>query len=285
MSFLEVVQATTAPTIDGVIEAAWDDANAVTTAKQVQGTAAVATVRTLWSGGTLYVLAVVPDPVVDVSGSDPWVQDSVELYVDPGNVKNGSYRYDDSQIRISAANAVSFGTGDEAFQRARVQSATELIEGGYLVEAAITIGDAGGLGTFQGLDFQVNDAAGGARSGISNWADPSGAGYQSTARWGVGEFVGQAGPVNLVSPTVSGEPRIGQVLTATPGEWNLDGLAFSYRWLRDGEPIVGATTPSYRVKGVDRGHALTVEVTATADGFEPVVVASAPLAVPKPGKG
>ena len=138
------------------------------------------------------MLAVVPDPVVDVSGSDPWIQDSVEIYVDPGNVKNGSYRYDDGQIRISAANVVSFGTGDEAFQQARVQSATAPIEGGYLVEASITIGDAAVLGAFQGLDFQVNDAAGGARSGISNWADPTGAGYQSTARWGVGELVGPA---------------------------------------------------------------------------------------------
>jgi len=177
----------------------------------------VATVRTLWSGGTLYVLAVVPDPVVDVSGSDPWIQDSVELYVDPGNVKNGSYRYDDGQIRISATNVVSFGTGDEAFQRARVQSATSLIDGGYLVEASIAIGDASGLGAFQGLDFQVNDAAGGARTGISNWADPTGAGYQSTARWGVGELVGPAevepeGPkVTLGASTV----RAGGALAVT----------------------------------------------------------------------
>src|SRR5690625_3973711 len=39
------------------------------------------------------------------------------------------------------------------------------------------------------MDFQVNDATGGERTAIRNWADPSNAGYQSTARWGVGEFV------------------------------------------------------------------------------------------------
>ena len=192
LSFLEVVEADAAPAIDGAIDAAWDDANVVTTAKHVQGDGAEATVRTLWKGGVLYVLAIVDDPIVDVSGSDPWIQDSVELYIDPGNVKNGSYRYDDSQIRISATNVLSFGTGDEAFQRGRVQSATATIDGGYVVEAALTLGDAGGLGTFHGIDFQVNDASGGARTGISNWADPSGAGYQSTARWGVGELVGPA---------------------------------------------------------------------------------------------
>ncbi|MFT4285666.1 MAG: endo-1,4-beta-xylanase [Protaetiibacter sp.] len=203
LSFVEVVQAATAPVIDGAVDAAWDDAEAVTTSKHVQGSGAEATVRTLWRGGVIYVLAVVADPVVDVSGSDPWIQDSVEIFVDPGNVKNGSYRYDDSQIRISAANVRSYGTGDEAFQDARVQSATSLIDGGYVVEAAITVGDASGLGTFQGLDFQVNDASGGARTGISNWADPTGAGYQSTARWGVGQLVGPRDGSTPETPTVT----------------------------------------------------------------------------------
>ncbi|QNO37161.1 endo-1,4-beta-xylanase [Protaetiibacter sp. SSC-01] len=194
LSFLEVVQADAAPQIDGTVDDVWEHANVVTTSKHVEGSGAEATVRTLWRAGTLYVLAAVADPVVDVSGSDPWIQDSVELYIDPGNVKNGSYRYDDSQIRISATNVLSFGTGDEAFQRGRVQSATSTVDGGYVVEAAITLGDAGVLGSFHGVDFQVNDAQGGARIGIANWADPSGAGYQSTARWGVGQLVGPAGP-------------------------------------------------------------------------------------------
>ena len=73
-------------------------------------------VRTLWQDNTLYVLAEVTDPILDVTGSDPWIQDSVEIYVDAGNVKNGSYRFDDTQIRINCNNVVSFGTGDEAFQ-------------------------------------------------------------------------------------------------------------------------------------------------------------------------
>ncbi len=286
LSFLEVVEAPGAPVVDGSIDAAWAHANAVTTEKPVLGAeGATAEVRTLWKGDTLYVLAEVTDPVVDVSGSDPWIQDSVELYVDPGNAKNGSYRYEDSQIRVSAADAVSFGTGDEAFQDARVDTATALVDGGYLVEISVDLGDAAALGTFHGLDFQVNDASGGQRTAIRNWADPTGAGYQSTARWGVGEFVGQAGPVNIVAPSISGEPRPGRLLTGSAGEWNLEGLAFSYRWLRDGEPIIGATAPDYRVKGVDMGRVLTLEVTATAEGFDPAATASEPLAVLKPGRG
>ena len=203
LSTTQTVAAQTEVVIDGAIDEEWAAANGFTTATQVEGASgAQAEVRTLWRDSTLYVLAEVADPIVDVTGSDPWIQDSVEMYVDAGNVKNGAYRYDDMQVRISAENAVSFGTGDEAFQRNRVESATTLVDGGYIVEAAISLLDSSGEGTFHGLDVQVNDAANGARSSITNWADPSGAGFQSTARWGVAQLVG-AGEVVPDEPVVS----------------------------------------------------------------------------------
>ncbi|MFY1668985.1 endo-1,4-beta-xylanase [Plantactinospora sp. WMMB334] len=205
LSYLEVTQARTAPVIDGAVDTAWADARAVTTAKAVSGTdGATATVRTLWRDQTLYVLAEVADPVVDVSGSDPWTRDSVEIYVDGGNAKNGPYRYDDTQIRINAENGVSFGTGDEAFQRGRLTSAAVRTDTGYTVEAAISLLEYGGLGTFHGLDFQVNDATGGTRTAIRNWADQLGTGYQTTSRWGVGRLVGPAdGNVDITVENVT----------------------------------------------------------------------------------
>jgi len=284
LSFLEVVQADAAPAVDGSIDAAWSDAATIRTERAVVGeTGAVADVRTLWSGDRLYVLAEVADPVVDVSGSDPWIQDSIEVYVDPGNAKNGSYRYDDTQIRVSAANAVSFGTGDEAFQRARVQSATALVDGGYVVELSVDLGDAASLGTFHGLDFQVNDAAAGQRTAIRNWADPTGAGYQSTARWGVGQFVAPIAPTaveNVVAPSIVGHAIAGRVVTANAGEWSPEPVELAYQWRRDGVDIPGATSSSYRVAGRDRGTELTVLVTATADGLDAGLASSAPVAVP-----
>lgn len=214
LSFTEVVEASATPEIDGAADVAWSDAVAVTTDKQVSGNGgATATVRTLWRENTLYVLAEVADPVIDVSGSDPWIQDSVEIYVDAGNAKNGAYRYDDTQIRISAENVVSFGTGDEAFQRARVQSATALADGGYVVEAAISLLEYGGVGTFHGLDFQVNDGTDGQRTAIRNWADPTGLGYQSTARWGVGQLIGPAVAPGEPSETTVRMPRTNLVST------------------------------------------------------------------------
>jgi len=199
LSYVEIPQAPAAPTVDGEVDDMWALANPVTTDTVIQsseGIDATAEVRTLWLDDTLYVLAQVTDDQIDVSGSDPWVQDSVEVFVDAGNYRNGPYRYDDTQIRINAENTVSFGTGDEAFQEARLTSATSIVEGGYIVEAAIDLLEEGGVGTFHGLDFQVNDGTDGVRTAIRTWADPTGLSYQSTARWGVGQLVaGEEPPV------------------------------------------------------------------------------------------
>lgn len=203
LSYLEVAPAEELPEVDGEVDDVWEQAGVVTTDKQTlltDGTdadeAATAEVRTLWDENTLYVLMEVTDDELNAEHSDPWAQDSVEIYVDAGNYKNGPYRYDDTQIRVSYENVVSFGTGDEAFQANRVESATSVTEDGYVVEVAISLLEEGGLGTFHGLDFQVNDASTvdgvATRTSIRNWADPTGLGYQSTARWGVGQLVDAA---------------------------------------------------------------------------------------------
>ena len=193
-----VVEAPTAPEIDATVDAVWADATTVTTGNAVQGTGtASADVRTLWSGdgATLYVLAEVTDPVINTAAANPWEQDSVEIFVDPGNAKNGSYRAEDTQIRISATNARTYGTGNAADQDARVTSAVTLTDTGYVIEAAISLLTYGGPNTVHGLDFQVNDAgASGTRIGVRSWADATGNGYASTARWGAGKLVEAADP-------------------------------------------------------------------------------------------
>ena len=206
LSYTTAIEADTAPQIDGVMDDVFADAQSITTGKQVSGTdGATADTRAVWNGSTLYLFAEITDPDVDVTSASPWEQDSVEIYVDMGNAKNGSYRDLDTQIRISAQNVVSFGTGDEAMQEARITSATAATDTGYIVEVAIDLGDEGGAGTFQGFDFQVNDASDGARVSITNWADPTGAGYQSTARWGVIELLAADGDGD---PVVPGEPNL-----------------------------------------------------------------------------
>src|SRR5690606_12745223 len=150
--YLEVVYTDTAPVIDGEVDGVWSAADVVTTDVQVQGSnGAGAEVRTLWKDNMLYVLMEVTDAAIDVSGSDPWIQDTVEVYLDAGNAKNGSYRPIDTQIRINAENVHSYGTGDEAEQAARVDSVVVLTDTGYRVEVAIDMLNSWGAGSFHGL--------------------------------------------------------------------------------------------------------------------------------------
>lgn len=195
LSYFEVPAAAAGvPEVDGVVDAAWDGVPAVTTGKQTSGTGtATAQVRTLWDADTLYVLAEVTDPSVDATATQPWERDSVEIYVDAGNSKNGAYLPTDMQLRVGADGEVTFGNGP-ADQGDRVRTATAATDDGYVVEVAVDLLERGGEGTFHGVDFQVNDATGGSRIGITNWADPTGQGYQSTARWGVARLVAAPTP-------------------------------------------------------------------------------------------
>jgi len=267
LSTVDVVEAAgDAPVIDGVVDDAWADANVVTTGKVVEGAedGASADVRTLWKGDdTLYVLAEVTDPVIDVSSGDPWVQDSVEVFLDLGNAKSGGYGPNDTQMRISVDNVRSFGTGDAAAQDARLTSATARTATGYVVELAIELrGQSGGqddvalggLDTFQGLDFQVNDGRDGTRYSVRTWAEPTGTGYQTTSRWGVGHFVAAA-PVIPVPPLTAAELTNalrggvavpGQVTAGGTAKVKIDGAAGAevQVWFYGAEPTLTSATAS-----------------------------------------
>ena len=73
-------------------------------------------------------------------------------------------------------------------------------------------------------------------------------------------------PVNTTAPSVSGTPREGQALTCSPGAWS-NSPAFAFEWLRDGQPIAGATASTYRWSPPMRAGASACRVTASnADG-------------------
>ena len=93
---------------------------------------------------------------------------------------------------------------------------------------------------------------------------------------------GPAG-VNDVPPSITGTPQVGQTLTAQPGTWTPDsGLAFSYRWMRDGTAITNATGATYVATQADADRDVTVQVTARRAGFTPARATSAPVSVEAP---
>ena len=58
-----------------------------------------------------------------------------------------------------------------------------------------------------------------------------------------------------------------QLVGVSPGTWTAEPVDYDYQWLRDGEPIGGATNSVYRPTLNDIDHPLSVVVTATdADG-------------------
>lgn len=82
----------------------------------------------------------------------------------------------------------------------------------------------------------------------------------------------QVAPVNIDPPTITGTPRVGEVLTAQNGTWQNSPTTFQYRWLRcngggNNCQLLAADGRTYNVAQADVGSTLRVRVTAiNADG-------------------
>ena len=78
----------------------------------------------------------------------------------------------------------------------------------------------------------MNDATAGVRTSIRNWADPTGLGYQSTSRWGVGRLVAARVQTSIDyagSPRVQiGKPASFGVVLSAPEASCVGGLPLSF---------------------------------------------------------
>lgn len=87
------------------------------------------------------------------------------------------------------------------------------------------------------------------------------------------EVVGtNAAPLtNTARPTITGEARVGQELTAAEGTWTGNPTTFAFQWQRCDvdsltcAAVIGATGRAYGVRIADLGFRLRVEVTARKD--------------------
>lgn len=298
LSFLAIPTASEAPVIDGVADDLWNDAPEVTTGLQVSGTdTAQGQVRTVWKDHTLYMIASVNDPDQDVSASAAHEKSSMEIFLDLGNQKNTSYTSTDTQLRINVNNEISWGSGRQPV----VESAVTRTADGYVLEAAIDVGDTMTQGSLLGLDFQVNHAQAGHRIGVTNWADPTGNGWQNPSNWGVAELVGAALPDGTVA--ISGTPQVGEELTAQLAGWP-EGTYVDYQWLVVDASAVsriapteieGATSATFTPTADLEGKSIAVRISAvqedlqtervvTSDAVGPVATATvAPTPTPTDG--
>lgn len=81
-------------------------------------------------------------------------------------------------------------------------------------------------------------------------------------------------PINITAPVISGSTLVGSTLTTTDGTWTGSGtITFSYKWLRNGVAISGATSNTYTTILADSGENIQCEVTAT-NGIGPSIKTS-----------
>jgi hypothetical protein len=68
-------------------------------------------------------------------------------------------------------------------------------------------------------------------------------------------------------PTISGTAKVGVRLTAVPGAWSPEPVAFAYQWFSSGVAITGATASTYVPTVSDYGKPLAVRVTGSKAGY------------------
>jgi len=77
-----------------------------------------------------------------------------------------------------------------------------------------------------------------------------------------GPYLEATPPVNVVPPTISGTPQVGQMLVLDPGLW-IGNPTLTRQWFRSGTMIGTATGLNYLLVAEDEADMISCEVTAT----------------------
>jgi hypothetical protein len=75
-----------------------------------------------------------------------------------------------------------------------------------------------------------------------------------------------AAPHALIAPSLSGTGKVGSKLTLKPGLWTPNFSSRTLVWKRDGKVIAKQTAATYVVKKTDKGHKISVTMTAHLAG-------------------
>jgi hypothetical protein len=91
-----------------------------------------------------------------------------------------------------------------------------------------------------------------------------------------------ARPVNTARPAITGTAKAGSTLVCGAGSWTYTPTSYLYQWSRNGTPIAGATSPTYKVQPIDEGNTLTCTTAAVniAGAGTPVTSAGVLVRVP-----
>jgi len=191
-----------APVIDGVADAVWNNYSAFSLNKVSVGTVSSsadlsATFKVTRDAANFYILVDVSDDILRNDGAANWQKDGVEIYIDMGNDKSGTYvAQNDFQY--------SFVWGNTTPQSGvTFAQTTKPGNNGYIVEISIpwtTLSGAQASGTFMGFDVHVEDNDSGNRNGKIAWADGTDNAWQSTAVLGTLQIADCKNPLLAIDP-------------------------------------------------------------------------------------
>lgn len=168
------------PVMDGTIDKAWDNAPKVSPKFISSNLDTSAVFRALWDDNALYILAEVKDKDLSVKSGTPYMQDSLELFLDENNDKTQEYGVDDLHFRVNYENSQSVDNGNIE----RFYTSTSKVKDGYVIEARIALKAVPVNGKVLGIELQINDAKGTERVGTINVFDSTGTGWNDTSKFG-----------------------------------------------------------------------------------------------------
>ena len=76
-------------------------------------------------------------------------------------------------------------------------------------------------------------------------------------------------------PRITGTSRVGKSVKYVAGTTSPPTTTRTYRWLRGGKPISGATKPTRTLTKADKGHTISLRVTYRKTGYTTVVSTTA----------
>ncbi|SET54970.1 sugar-binding protein [[Clostridium] polysaccharolyticum] len=199
----QIVAAFGSPYLDGKEDELWSKAEAVKPQYVTTPENTKVTFKTMWDDNALYILAKVYDENISKASTNPYEQDSLEVFMDQNNDKTKEFGVDDLQFRCNFANDTTADKGDIS----RLCTKTSTFEGGYIIEERI---EFDGLkpenGTKLGIELQINDGKGTGRAGTLNVFDGTGNAWQDTSVFGTAVLTGKKegdttpyGPYRLLS--------------------------------------------------------------------------------------
>lgn len=103
-------------------------------------------------------------------------------------------------------------------------------------------------------------------------------GYNTVTKVSSSTDVVVTSTLNGSTPIITGNPIVGQTLTANPVYWEA-GVSLSYQWFRGGVAVSGATNPTYALTNLDALTDVSVSVTGRKSDYTDLTYTSVTVAV------